>query len=245
MSRLLRALALSAALLTAGAASLPRAQADAFTPAQRAEIVRIMRQALQQDPTILRDAIAALQADEAKQQAQATLAHSKELVRPDDPVAGNPHGSVTIVEFFDVRCPYCREMNPVVERLLRHDHAVRLVFKDLPVLGPSSRLASTALLAAQRQDGYFKLRTALMAAPPDITEATVRAAAEQVGLDWPRLQRDMKDPTIGRRLDANLKLAQALGIDGTPTFVIGHDLVPGAVDLAALEKMVAAARAKG
>ena len=229
-----------AAVLVA-AAWVSGARAATFTPAQRAEIVQILRQALQQDPSILRDAIGALQADEAKRQAAA--ARGATLVQPDDPVAGNPRGAVTIVEFFDVRCPYCRQMNPVVAALLRQDHDVRLVYKDLAILGPASVLASRALLAAQKQGGYLKLRDALMAAPPDITDATIRSAAIAAGLDWPRLRHDMTDPAIARRLADTLKLAQTLGIDGTPAFVVGHDVIPGAVDLAALEKAVAAARA--
>ncbi len=237
MPALFRTLALAAALMVAGAVSVAHAGVDAFTPAQRAEIVQIMRQALQQDPSILRDAIGALQADEAKRQAAA--------VQPGDPVAGNPKGNVTIVEFFDVRCPYCRQMNPVVAALLRHDHDVRVVYKDLAILGPASVLASRALLAAQRQGGYLKLRAALMAGPPDITEATIQAAATKLGLDWPRLRRDMADPTIMRRLRADVAQAQALGIDGTPAFLVGHTLIPGAVDLADLEKAVAAARSQG
>ena len=233
----LRPFVLVAAVLFAFAAGGPAARADAFTPAQRAEIVQIMRQALQQDPSILRDAIGALQADEAKRQAAA--------VQPGDPMAGNPKGNVTIVEFFDVRCPYCRQMNPVLAALLRHDHEVRVIYKDLAILGPASVLASRALLAAQPQDGYLKLRAALMAGPPDITDATIQAAATKLGLDWPRLRRDMAAPTIMQRLRANVAQAQALGIDGTPAFLVGHTLIPGAVDLADLEKAVAAARSQG
>ncbi|MGH7044268.1 MAG: DsbA family protein [Acetobacteraceae bacterium] len=235
MQALFRPAVLAVVLLLAATACGPAARADAFTPAQRAEIVRIVRQALRQDPTILEDAIAAVQADAAKRQAAT-------MVQPGDPVAGNPKGAVTIVEFFDVRCPYCRQMNPVVAALLRRDRDVRLVYKDLAILGPASVLASRALLAARRQGGYLKLRDALMAGPPDITNATIHAAAVATGMDWARLQRDMTDPAIARRLDANLKLAQALGIDGTPAFMVGHNLIPGAVDLTELEKAVTAVR---
>ena len=116
---------------------------------------------------------------------------------------------------------------------------MRLVYKDLPILGPASVLAAKALLAAQRQGGYEKLRTALMQAPPDTTMDRSRQLAEPLGLDWPRLARDMDDPAIQQRLDANLTLAQALGIEGTPALVIGDELVPGAVEVADLEKAVA------
>ncbi|MDE2580722.1 MAG: DsbA family protein [Rhodospirillales bacterium] len=240
-----RLLALAAALLLTAGAWPPAARAAQFTPAQRAEIVQIVRQAMQKDPTILRDAILALQADRAKHDAKAALAQGAAgLVTPADPVDGNAHGAVTVVEFFDVRCPYCRAMNPTVDALLKQDPNVRWVFKDLPILGPASMLGSRALLAAQKQGGYLKLRAALMAAPPDITEATIKTAATKLGLDWARLKRDMDDPAVKARLAANLKLAQTLGIDGTPALVIGHQIIPGAVDLAGLEQVVAA-QAKG
>ena len=244
-----RPLALAAAFILAAALPLgPARAADSFTQAQRAEIVRILREALVKDPTILTDAIAALraQAHAGGQDTAALLAQGAAgLVRPGDPAEGNPRGKVTVVEFFDVRCPYCRQMNPAMEALLRHDPDVRLIYKDLPILGPASVLASRALLAAQKQGGYLKLRAALMAAPPDITDATIAAAARKLGLDWKRLRRDMDDPAIARRLDANLALSRRLGIDGTPALIAGHQLVPGAVDRADLEKLAAAARSKG
>jgi protein-disulfide isomerase len=247
MTRLLRASASLFAL--ACLAALPRAAAaDSFTPAQRAEIIAIMRDALKRDPSILRDAVAALQADDgARQEAEshaALAAHRDALVTPADPVAGNPHGDVTIVEFFDTRCPYCRRMEPAVETFLAQDHDVKLVYKDLPILGPASVLGAKALLAAQRQGAYDKLREAVMQLPPDTTSAMIQAAAEKLGLDWPKLSRDMDAPLVQQQIDANLKLAQALDIEGTPALVIGDTMVPGAMDLAELKKAVAAARAE-
>ena len=117
---------------------------------------------------------------------------------------------MTIVEFFDTRCPFCRKLEPTMAELLARDHGVRLVYKDMPILGPASLLGSKALLAAQKQGGYEKLRDAIMAAPPQTTEAMVQAAALQVGLDWERLERDMEDPAIQARIDANLKMARTL-----------------------------------
>ena len=166
MTHLIRLLliCLGACLFTAAAA-----QADEFTPAQRAEIVQILRDALKRDPSILRDAIAALQADEGDQQRAKIAALGNKLISPADPVAGNPQGDVTIVEFFDTRCPYCRKLEPAMAELLARDHGVRLVYKDLPILGPASLLGSKALLAAQMQGGYEKLRSAIMSAPPQTT----------------------------------------------------------------------------
>ncbi|HVZ07273.1 DsbA family protein [Rhodopila sp.] len=222
------------------------ARADGFTPKQRAEIIAIVRDALKQDPSILRDAVTALQADEAaKTQASTQAAIGRlqdKLVSADDPVAGNPKGDVTIVEFFDTRCPYCRRIEPVMEAFLRQDRNVRLVYKDLPILGPASVLGSKALLAAQKQDGYEKLRERVMTLPPDTTMAQIQSAAEQAGLDWPKLSRDMEDPSVKARIDHNLALARALEIQGTPALVVGKQLIPGAVDLNDLKEAVAAAR---
>src|SRR5579875_3099643 len=220
------------------------ASAQSFTSAQRAEIVQILRDALRQDPSILRDAVTALQADEAKQQTQAVLAHPDKLITPADPIEGDPHAAVTIVEFYDVRCPYCRKLEPDMAQLLSKHHDVRVVYKDLPILGPPSILASRALLAAQKQDGYLKLRTLLMRAPPDITEDTIKKAAAQAGLDWAKLQQDMKNPAIEAQLNANLQFARDAGIDGTPALVIGKQFVTGAIPLAELEQDVATAKAE-
>jgi protein-disulfide isomerase len=222
------------------------AQAAEFTPDQRAEIVTIVRDALKQDPSILRDAVVALQADEGERSqaaARAAIGHVQgELVSPADPVVGDPHGDVTIVEFFDTRCPYCRKMEPVMDSFLLQDRKVRLVYKDLPILGPASVLGTKALLAAQKQDAYTRMREAVMKLPPDTTLPQIETAARGLGLDWPRMARDMDDPAVQARIDANLKLAHTLGIQGTPALVIGSDLIPGAVDLPELQKAVAEAR---
>jgi hypothetical protein len=114
----------------------------------------------------------------------------------------------------------------------------------LPILGPNSLLASRALLAAQRQGKYAELHDALLKLKEEPTEPVLKREAEKLGLDWARLRREMDDPAIGRRLEANTKLAAALRIEGTPALIIGDTLVPGAVDLATLEKLVAEAREK-
>jgi protein-disulfide isomerase len=157
-------------------------------------------------------------------------------------MAGNPDGDVTVVEFYDLRCPYCRRMLPVLADLLRQDHGIRLVYKDIPILGEASVVGAHAVLAAQRQGGYLRLHDAIMAGAPNITESSLREAAARAGLDWGRLQRDMADPAIDARIDANLALARDLGIDGTPVYVIGTRMLPGAVDLTDLQSAVAAVR---
>jgi protein-disulfide isomerase len=181
----------------------------------------------------------------AEAQRAAIAAQAAALFRnPDDPVKGNAQGAVTIVEFFDARCGYCKQMEPVVDQMLHRQKDVRLVMKDLPILGPNSLLASRALLAAQRQGKYAELHDALMKLREEPAEPVLKREAERLGLDWAKLRRDMDDPAVGRRLEANTRLASALRIEGTPALIIGDTLVPGAVDLATLERLVAEAREK-
>lgn len=207
------------------------AQAGSFTPAQRAEIIEIVRQAMQQDPTILEDAVTAWRASQAQQRQaaaqQAIAANQQALYSPADPSAGPADARVTVIEFFDPRCPYCRQVDPMLSLWQQHDPEIRIVYKDLPILGPPSVIGSHASLAAQKQGAYLKFRAALMSSPPNIDEAMVHRISDQLGLDWAKLQTDMKDPTIDQRLAANEQLSQKLGIQGTPAFVVGRQLVVG------------------
>jgi protein-disulfide isomerase len=211
----------------------------AFTPVQREAIVKILRQALTTDPSILRDAIGALQADEE--------VHEKARIRTlsadtTAPTAGNPLGDVTIVEFYDPRCPYCRSMHQTVSNLLDHDHGIRLVFKDIPVLGPASDLETRAILAARNQGGYLKMQAALMADTAQPTLDSIRKTAASLGLNADKLAADMNDPALRRQIDANLHLARELRVQGTPVFFIGDQVLPGAVDQKELETAVAEVR---
>lgn len=250
MRHLPAALALFAALAAAPAP----APAQALNEAQRAEVVEILRRALREDPSILRDAVIAMQEAEERDRAEAGRAaiqrSADQLFRDAaDPVRGNPRGDVTIVEFFDARCGFCKQLHPALEALIRRDANVRIVMKDLPVLGPNSVLAARALLAAHRQGRYAALQDALLTHRGEPTEAVLRDMAQRLGLDWARLRREMDEPAIQRRIETNQRLAQSLGIQGTPALVIvgaagpgTAQLVPGAVDLAQLERMVAEAR---
>ena len=238
-----------ASLLAAPAFAAPApASQGSFSPAQRAEIVQIMRNALRSDPSILRDALVALRADAAAQQAR----QDTDLVRanraalfanPTDPVLGNPHGKITIVEFFDVRCPYCRRMRPAIDSLIAHNPDLRIVMKDLPILGPASVLGAKALLAARSEGGYAAMQNALMREGVTIDTATLKQAASQAGLAWPRLQQAMAAPAIEQKIDQNLQLAGKLGLHGTPALIFGDRIVPGALDPHDLQELVNALRA--
>jgi protein-disulfide isomerase len=218
-----------------------------FTTQQRREIIEIVREALKSDPSILREAVEALQSNEADRQAVAARAaiqaNRDALYGQSDPTGGTAEADVTIVEFLDPRCPYCRQVAPALAMLRRNDPGIRLIYKDMPVLGPASVLASRALLAAERQGGYETLLTAMTSGPPEITEESLRNQAQELGLDWPRMQKDMTDPQIQRRFDANRQLAKTLGIEGTPAFVIGDRIIAGS-DIAEVQSAIAAVRAQ-
>lgn len=234
-------------LLAASLGIAAPASAEEFSPAQRQAIVSVLRDALKQDPSIIRDALAAMQADEQQRQEKVTrdviAMLGPRLIDPADPVAGNPIGDVTVIEFYDTRCPYCRRMMPVMGELLRADPNVRIVFKDMPVLGPNSQLESQALLAAQKQGGYFPMQQAIMTAGGTSTRDSLRLTAERIGLDGGKLARDMDEVAIKARLEANTQLAQQLGIEGTPAFIVGQRLIAGAADLAEILRAVAEVRA--
>ena len=160
----------------------------------------------------------------------------------DLPVAGNAKGDVTIVEFMDYRCGYCKSVKPAIDEVLRADGKVRLVLKEFPLLGPASRTASMAAIAANKQGKYLALHNALMAYPNNLTDEVIFALARQVGLDVAKLKADMASPEVQALIEKTHKLAQDLGINGTPGFIIGDQIIPGAISVDEMKKRLAEAR---
>jgi protein-disulfide isomerase len=235
-------------LLLAPMSSGP-AEAAEFTAEQRQAIEGIIRDFLQKNPEALLDALQAAEdkmKGEAHDKASAALVARRHEVfdDPDAPIAGNPRGNASLVEFFDYRCPYCKQVEPSLEALLAADRQLRFVYKEFPVLGPESVIAARAALAARQQGKYDAMHRALMALKGQIDEAAVFKVAGSVGLDVERLKRDMTAPDIDRMLKANTNLASALDIRGTPGFVIGDEIVPGAISLDDLKHLIDAARGK-
>ena len=233
--------ALMAGLLASAAA---RAEPPQALP--RAEIEQIVKDYLMREPEVLYQALQVLQErhDAAQAQAQqaAVVQHKGEIfARADDPVIGDPQGDVTLVEFFDYHCTYCRGMVPIIKKLLSENPKLRLVLKEFPILGPQSVTASQAALAAAKQGKYREMHFALLDAPDLSREAILQIAAAH-GLDTGRLAADMDAAAIKDHLGANLQLAQALGVNGTPAFVIGDQLIPGATELERLNQLVAGQR---
>ena len=166
-----------------------------------------------------------------------------EILRdPAAPVGGNPDGDVSIVEFFDYNCPYCRKNAPILKELETSDSGLRFVYKEWPILGPDSEFAARAALASARQDKYIAFHRALMATSEKVTEAKVLSIAESVGIDLARLRQDLDDPAIQQAIERNHALAKELGITGTPSFVINDGLQPGFLELPALRGLIAQAR---
>jgi protein-disulfide isomerase len=247
LRRVLRSLpVLALALAIGGAAAAQQSTSPGMPPDQVEAIERIVRDYLLRHPEIIIEAVESLEKkrnDEARESAKTTIAERRtELQRdPDAPVAGNPNGDVTIVEFFDYRCPYCKQVVAPIAQLLKNDPNLRFVYKELPILGPESVVAARAALAARKQNKYHEMHRALMASRALTEDAILKIAADQ-GLDVARLKSDMAGAEIARILERNLQLARALGINGTPAFVIGEVVVPGAVDLPTLKSLVVDAR---
>ncbi len=163
---------------------------------------------------------------------------------PTAPVAGNLYGDVAVVEFFDYNCPYCKRVAPTVKTVLDEDPGVRVIYKEFPILGPESVIAAKAALASLEQDPakYFAFHDAMMSNRGRLTETRIMDIAAEVGFDGERLKADMAAPEIEATIARNRALARALGISGTPAFVIGDRIVPGAIDLPALKRLIARAR---
>lgn len=226
----------------------PASTAAALSPEQRAAVDQAIHDYILSHPEIVVEAVEAAkqkeeQAKEARTQ-QVLAERAAEIVAdPASPVGGNPKGDVTIVEFFDYSCPYCKEVEPSLEALLKQDPKLRIEYKEFPVLGPGSVYAARVALAAQKQGKYIAFHTAMMATKGDITDDVVLRVARLAGLDLDRVKRDMMAPDIDAVIHHNYELAQALAIDGTPGFVIGKEVADGAPDIDTLTRMVADARA--
>jgi protein-disulfide isomerase len=224
--------------------------ADPLTPAQHAAVEQIIRDTIANHPEIVIDALKAAQAksdaDAQEKLRQAIVAKRDTLINdPSSPVGGNPKGDVTIVEFFDYRCPYCKEVEPSLEAFLKEDRKLRIVYKEFPILGPPSVYAAHVALAARADGKYDAFHRAMMAVKGTIDDDVVRRTAESVGIDTAKLGAAIDGDAVDHVIKDNYALAEALQIDGTPAFVVGDTLLPGVVDIDTLRKVVAEARRGG
>ncbi len=223
-----------------------------FDAEQTRRIEEIARDYLLENPEVLVQAARVLRdrrrlADQTRNRATLAAKRDELAADPAAPVGGNPDGNITIVEFFDYNCPYCKAVYPRLVQLLAEDDQIRLVFKEWPILGPVSELAAKMALAIWKQepDKYQAFHAALLSAKGRLTREVVFATAKRLGHDVERLKSQMQAPEIAADLARNKALAGSLGITGTPAFVVGDNLVPGAASLAQMKALVERARNGG
>lgn len=226
------------------------AQNQQFTAPEAKEIKELVREYILENPEIITEAITILQ---AKQETE-KLDRQKETLRqlqselrnpPENTVIGNPDGDVTVVEFFDYNCGYCKTMFDTVLDTVQGNNDIRLVLIEFPILGPMSVTASKAALASRNQGLYGPFHQAMMSHKGGLSEPTIMTLARGVGIDVDRLQKDMKNPELDEIIGKNREIAQKLEINGTPALVIGDALIPGAISADQLNDLILQAQSAG
>jgi protein-disulfide isomerase len=250
MKSILRSFAAACAvILTLAAAS--SSNADGFSSSQRSEVERIVREYLIAHPEVLQEAMNELDKRQTAAQAEkhktAIKQYSDALFSsPRQVVLGNPNGNVTFVEFFDYNCGYCKRAMDDMLTLLKDDPKLKVVLKEFPVLGPGSVEAAQVAIAVHMQDKtgkkYLEFHQKLLTGRGEANKARAMAVAKDIGLDMARLDKDLASPEVKATLQESFKLAEALGLNGTPSYVIGDNVVVGAVGLEALKEKVNASR---
>jgi len=231
--------------------ALAAAGAEPISADQRSEIEAIIKSYLVQHPEVLQEAMAEL---EKRQQAAEAEKH-REVVKennatlfssPHQVVLGNPQGNVTMVEFFDYNCGYCKRALPDMLGLIKADSNLKFVLKEFPVLGEGSVEAARVAVAVRMQDStgkkYIEFHQKLLGGRGPADKARALAVAKDVGFDTARIEKDMGSDEVKKTIDENMKLADALGVSGTPSYVVGHEVIMGAVGLDALKEKIEAER---
>jgi len=242
----LLAAATAAALLVLPAPS----RAQTFSDTQRGEIEKIIKDYLVTHPEVLEQASAEL--EKRKQEAEAEHAkteiasHAQTLFySPRQVTIGNTKGDVTLVEFFDYNCGYCKRALTDLTTIMKDDPKLRVVLKEFPVLGPGSVEAARVAVAVRMQDSgakYFNFHLRLLGGRGQADMARALQAAKEAGFDMARLQKDMNSDEVKSSIEEDMKLAEALGLNGTPSYIIGSQVIIGAVGLDALKQKVNVAR---
>jgi protein-disulfide isomerase len=220
-----------------------------LSDAQKKELKALVREDILENPEIISEAVALLQEKEEKAKAAGVVAAINKnkaalFNPPEGTVLGNPKGDVTLVEFFDYNCGYCKQVFPALMETVKEDGKVKLVVKEFPILGNPSVVASRAALASRKQNKYTEFHTAMLSHRGTLNEETIMKIAADVKLDVKKLAADMKAPEINEVLTKNHQLAEQLGIQGTPAIIVGETLVPGALQKEHLKQLIAGARKK-
>ena len=208
----------------------------------RAEMQQVIEQYIKSNPEVLRDALVSLAAREEAERVQAGIMVARNDI--GDPVMGNPNGSLTVYEFSDYNCGYCKRVFEPIQQVLRDNPDVRLVIKEFPILSQSSLIAAQAAIAAEMQGKFADYHIGMMTYRGQITNDVVMRVAEQAGLDNTQLQKDMESPETATIIQRTREAAATLALNGTPALVIGDTVVPGAVGLDELVRLIADERAK-
>ncbi len=227
------------------------AAAQAFTDSQRGEIQKIVKDYLLAHPEILEEVSAELSKRQAAAEAekhQAAVKKHAELIfnSPRGVVLGNPKGDVNFVEFFDYNCGYCKKAMADMLDLMKADPKLRVVLKEFPVLGPGSVDAARVAIAVRMQDPtgkkYLDFHQKLLGSRGQADKARALAVAKEAGLDMARIEKDVVSPEVNATLMENFKIAEDMGLNGTPSYVIGNNVVVGALGLETLSKKISEAR---
>lgn len=223
--------------------------AEPVSVQSREQIEQIVQEYIASHPEVISEALKKLREQRLttlqRRVKESIAAKQGELFQdPTSPTAGQLHDGVRIVEFFDYRCPYCKTVSGTVMKVIAENPNVRVIFKELPILGPDSLLAAKAALAAQKQDAYLNFHTALMRTTGVITQTTLEQLAQGLSLDVEKLKVDMETQEIHDIITNNRRLASALAIESTPTFVVESELATGALNLATFQTLIAKAQAK-
>ena len=216
-------------------------------PSMRQSMEQLIEEYIKTHPEVIEQSLQALdtkrEAEERARQKVALSKHQQELLNdPTSPVSGNISGDITVVEFFDYRCGYCKKAAGAVTQLQKEDRRVRVIYKDFPILGEASELAAKAALASKAQGKHQAFHEALLGSKGDMTKDSILSIAREVGLDTKRLESDMANPEWQTVIDRNRALAKNLGISGTPGFIVGTEVVPGALDVNGLKELIARAQ---
>jgi len=237
------------ALSLCGAPSLVSAQS--FSDSQRGDIETIVRNYLIAHPEVLEEAMAELNKRQATAEAekhQASIASNAETIfnSPRGVVLGNKDGDVSFVEFFDYNCGYCKRAMADMLELMKTDPKLKVVLKEFPVLSQGSVEAAQVAVAVRMQDPggkkYLDFHQKLLGGRGPADKARAMAAAKEAGLDTARIEKDLGSPEVKATIEENFKLAEAMGMNGTPSYVIGKEVVVGAVGLDGLKEKIAIAR---
>lgn len=220
--------------------------ASASASLDKAEVEKIIEEYLMANGKVIMDAVEAYQRKDIQDRSAAGIANNKEALFNDDQAhfLGNKDGDVTVVEFFDYNCGYCKRVLPDIQALVEADKNVKVVLIDFPILGPTSETAARWALAAGKQDKYFEYHRALMEHQGQISEDALREMAKTVGLDVDKAATDANSTETTLHIEKNRKLGQDVGITGTPAFIVGDQLLPGAVPVAQMKAAVEGVRSK-